>query len=110
MTNPIKLLLIFLATLYTVACKEESSLFLEEEKLVEILCDVHIAEASLRELNADKKEEAAAHLYNQIYTIHEIDQPTLDSTLFYLKRNPKLMAGVYKKVNERLEKMEIENE
>ncbi len=97
-------------TLFFAACKEEQELPMEKDKAVKILTDIHIAEAALKPLSGSDKDKAAALIYQQIRSIHEVDQATIDTLLSYLKRNPEEMERVYEEVMVEFEKLALEKE
>ncbi len=88
-------------------CETERTLPLEEDKLVKILCDIHLAEAVLDKLNGSIKDTAAVKLYNQIYSIHGVEEAEVDTCLYYFKRDPVAMSDLYEKVMVELERMNL---
>ena len=85
------------------SCKKEKQLPMDEEKFIKILCDIHIAESGMDVLIGAAKDTAATKLYEQIYSIHQVDKAAVDSSLAFIKRNPKEAEKLYARVNEELE-------
>ena len=102
-------LILFVFTLLF-ACAKDKPLPIEEDLLIKVLCDVHVAETTLKQINSKKKDSLATRLYSQIYEIHHVKQADLDTALFYLKKNPKEMERIYSKVVEELGKMKMKDE
>ncbi|MEN0002692.1 MAG: DUF4296 domain-containing protein [Bacteroidota bacterium] len=78
------------------ACQPSiSSLPIEEEKLIQVLTDVHIAEAGLQNLRGAVKDSTAILYYNQIYSIHGITEDDFMQSIEILKQDPKRMNAIY---------------
>ena len=92
------------------SCEKPQTLPLEEDKLIRVLADIHIAESALGQLNGKQKDTAAYVIYDQIYTIHEVREADVDSTLAILKRSPEKMSKIYEKVMIEMEKMKLQDE
>lgn len=80
---------------------------MSEDRLIPILCDIHIAEAALSKINGTIKDSAATKLYGQIYEIHGVTEAELDSCLIRIKKEPLLSEAMYTKVMTELEKMKL---
>ena len=97
----IRLLLIALGLLGLICCSEPPpELPIEEDKLVKILADVHIAEAALQNLSGEVKDSTADAYYQQIAQRHKIDRALLDSTIILIRKDAKRMSVLYTKVLE----------
>lgn len=93
----------FLLCLCLVACrKKNEALPIEEEKLVSLLSDIHIAEAAMQNLAKTVKDSMAAIYYDQIYKIHDTDKETLNKTIVLLREQPGRLSRIYSKVLEEL--------
>ncbi|HFA50788.1 MAG TPA: DUF4296 domain-containing protein [Bacteroidetes bacterium] len=101
-------LYLFYFILFFCSCQHEKKLPLPEDKLVPVLMDIHIAEAGLTHLTGTVKDSTAAKYYQQIYTMHGVEEAVVDSCLYYLKRHPARMKKVYDKVTKELEKMKTQ--
>ncbi len=100
----------FLTSTICLACLKDQPLPMPEETLVRVLCDIHIAEAALETVTGNKKDSAAALLYQQIYTIHGVDGVLVDTAIAQIKRDPKAAEKVYLKVTEELAKLKLIDE
>ena len=105
------LMIIFLVLCLFSACeKEEEAPFpVSQEQLVEIMADVHFAEAAVKDLLNLEKDSVLRVYYDHIYEIHEIDSLTLDSCLVVLSNYPKTSVKVYQQVVERLATLQNES-
>ncbi|MEY3369244.1 MAG: hypothetical protein RI973_2399 [Bacteroidota bacterium] len=92
----------FLLAMVT-SCTHYDKLPLSGKKLVEVLADLHVAEAALISYEEDKKDSIAARYYRDIAAIHDIDLEDLDTCIAIMRRNPVLMQQVYDQVLLQLE-------
>ena len=85
------------------ACKEEEAFVLpmDEAKLIEVLCDVHIAEAAMKNL-PELQDSLGAAYYEQIYKIHKIDGAVFKKTMELIRKRPAELRRIYTKVTETL--------
>lgn len=89
---------------------QEERLPIAEDKLGEVLIDVHVAESAMVQLqNGPKKDSLADLYYNQISAIHQVDRETLDTCLAIMERNPEMMERIYEKISEEVDKMAATN-
>ncbi len=90
---------LFLALFLIISCqKEVERPTINPDKLVQILTDIHIAEAAMNNLYGAPKDSLAKLYYQQIYTIHGVDSAELTQDLALLKKNPVYMDSLYEKV------------
>ena len=84
----IKRYLFFLFCLFLFTyCKPKSpALLIPEEKLVDVLVDAHIAEASIQNLTNKVKDSIGAIYYSQIYQIHQVDSAAFQQTMTIAER------------------------
>ena len=95
--------------LFLVACREEAPpLLIPEDKLVDVLVDVHLAEASLQNRFGPVKDSLAQAYYQKIYELHEVEAATFEETMERLRRHPERSERIYEQVMERLSTMEAE--
>lgn len=76
-----------------------------EEKLINILADIHITEAAVQSLRGGTKDSMSQTYYQQIYTIHQTDSVEVQQTLDAMREKPEEMKILYDKVMERVEKL-----
>lgn len=85
---------VFLFLLNT--CKKNAvKLPLPMETAVELIIDVHSAEAALQNVYGRKKDSLAAIYYDQIYQIYQIDSLEFKKMIGALRDDPELMKEVY---------------
>lgn len=89
-------------------CQSEESLPVSDEKMIEVLADVHIAESVMTFLNQQQQDSMAPVYYDQIMLIHDLDREVFDTCLAILRRNPDRMHEIYTEVFEKLEKEKLE--
>ena len=92
------------------SCNTRKEVFpIEENKLIEVLADIHLAEAAFQNLSTSAKDTLAYQYYDQIYQIHEVNKDLVDSCIAILKRDPERFYNTYDKVQEFLVKATAEN-
>ncbi|GJM34687.1 MAG: hypothetical protein DHS20C18_36880 [Saprospiraceae bacterium] len=95
--------------LTVVSCGEkEADLFISEEAMVPILCDVHIAEAALQSLPMNSRDSMAEIYYRQIFQIHEVKWEDFEQTMSILREDPIRLERIYEHVMEELAKRDAE--
>lgn len=91
------------------ACgREENKIPMQESELVNLLIDVHVAEAAAQDLYGEIKDSVGRAYYDQIYQIHDIDQAIFDTTLAVLRRNPEYASRVYQKVMDEIDRRQAD--
>ncbi len=107
MNRPLLICLLFFYSAIVFSCKEESpKLSVQQESLIKILMDVHLAEAALQNYYGDNKDSLADHYYGQIYQFHNIEKEELSQNLEILRKNPAKLKSIYTIVVEELSKQE----
>ncbi len=97
----------FVALLFVSSCREKVQTSLPQDQLIDILVDVHIAEAALQGLRQETRDSLAQLYYGQIYAIHQIEHSQLEQDMRLLREHPKLAMNIYEKVLSGLSKKEI---
>mgnify|MGYP006291638771 CR=1 FL=1 len=79
---------------------------LEEDKMVDVMVDVHMAEAVLRNkrISGDELDKLTSDYYSKIFSKHEITQQQFDSSIVYYEDHIKDFNEIYEKVIVRLNK------
>lgn len=98
-----KILLPILICLVGFSCTKEEQLPIEKEKMVNILIDIHFAEAAVQHIPGNKKDTVITKYYNQIYEIHGVEKVDFDSTLVLLTSDPNLLKEYYQEVLDSIE-------
>jgi c-di-GMP-related signal transduction protein len=70
--------------------------------MVNLLCDLHIAEGAAELLEGTKKDSILKIYYTQIFEIQGIEEKQFKKDLDLLKEDPTEMTKVYKWVNDSL--------
>lgn len=107
--------LIFLL-LFSAGCSGDDSdkpdLVLEKDKMVEVMVDVHLAEAVLTRLRGKGEDvtELTEVYYQRVFEMNHITQQEFDTSFTYYQRNLDIMDDIYEDVITELNKMEREAE
>lgn len=91
-------------TLLTACGQQQEQLAIPADKLLQILQDVHIAEAALTGLAKKRKDSAAQVYYKQIFIIHDVTEADFNHDLELLKSRPEQLAKAYGALQQQLEK------
>ena len=86
-----------------IACSERTPLLVEEDIMIDVLRDIHIAEAAMQNLVDLTKDSLGAIYYDQIFQMHQVNKEDFDSTMSILRKDPGRMGIIYDKVIEELE-------
>jgi hypothetical protein len=90
--------------LFLVSCRQRyQKLSLSNEKLVPLLCDVHLSEAALQTVQGALKDSLTNVYLAQICEIHKISRERLEEVLEELRNNPDAMKKAYQEVAQRLQ-------
>ena len=106
------ILLMMTAGILFFGCQQEKEdpLPYEDEKIISILLDVHLAEAALQSLGKVMKDSMTDVYYDQIYTIHHISKADFQKMMELLRNSPKNLNRIYGQLMERVEIEEKEIE
>ncbi len=103
-----QLMIILLSLLSLMACQPEESPIFSDEKMIDVLIDVHVAEAAMQGLNQQRKDSLTSLYYNQIFEIHSIKEADFYSQMEYMKLHPEYMEKIYEKVLSEITRREAE--
>ncbi len=99
------LLLVFLFLM--AACQEEKKpLPIPEDKMIDVLVDIHIAEAAGQQMRGRLKDSMMNEYYEQIGRMHEVDANTVKKTMEQLRQEPERLQQLYEKALERMGKLD----
>lgn len=94
---------IMLVVLLTACQSSPGNLSVPKEQMVDVLIDVHTAEAAISYLFGEKRDSFARQYYQEIYTIHGLTEAEFDQAMQELRQDHLLMAEVYRQVLEKVE-------
>jgi uncharacterized Fe-S radical SAM superfamily protein PflX len=103
--------IVLLITVLTFSCQNKNKYILTEEKFVDILVDIHIADAFYSNNQYGKyklSEIDSAVYYKVIFEKYNIEKERFDSTLSTYTKQPELMVSIYDQVIDKLKKIETE--
>ena len=86
-------------------CKEEYEPQLSDEQIIEVLVDLHIAEAASMSLGTKIKDSVINVYYPQIFEIHGIQDSLFFKEFEIIRKNPKKLEGIYEKVLEEIDQL-----
>lgn len=92
------------------SCKEEIKSGLSDEKMVNVLTDLHLAEASMLTLNKRLKDSIHVVYYEQVFKIHEVNDSLFFEELEILRKSPKRVEEIYTKVIDNIEQLDLKEE
>jgi len=98
----------FFILLCAISCKNQNELPINKDKLIPVLTDIHLAEASVRNSLKNKKDTLLKKYYLQVFEIHGITEIKFDSTIAILKKNPEQFKDIYQQVLEEIDKQKAE--
>ena len=101
--------LLFLVLLVEMSsCTKEETIYqLTDEKLINIIADIHISESATQHLSLSLRDSMVQVYLDQILEIHEVSRDVFEPEYQQLKRDPKKLQLIYGKVIERLNKLKI---
>lgn len=102
-------LFIILCYICFIACsKDKTALPIESDKMVDILVDVHLAEAAMQESTLMNKDSVGRVYYQKIFNLYGITEADFNKSMFLIRQNPEKLEAIYKEVIETLDKKETE--
>jgi hypothetical protein len=97
-----KLLFAFALLISFLACEKSLNTPISEDKLVDILIDLHTAEAAVQDEQQRVRDSMTKIYYQQIFDKHQVSKADFDTTLATYSRHPIRFDTVYNHVLERL--------
>lgn len=90
-------------------CMEEKGYVynLTDEKLVDILSDLHISESATQHLSLSYRDSMSKVYLNQILEIHEVPKEIFEPEYIELKKDPQKLVVVYDRVIKRLNDLKL---
>jgi hypothetical protein len=98
------LLLIFSCT------QEVASYNYDQDKLVDVLIDVHIARSALQNAPVATRDSLYVNLFHQICRIHQVDNDSISSDLARLTTDPEYLESIYEIVIDSLENNRVKEQ
>lgn len=100
---------IFLMLVFLTGCdfgRKDRNHVVEEEKMVEVMVDVHLAEAILRnkKISGEELDIITSDYYSRIFDKHDITKKQFDSSLVYYEKNVDQFNEIYEEVIVKLNK------
>jgi response regulator RpfG family c-di-GMP phosphodiesterase len=102
----------FLFLVVALSCSRGSSNYsiIGEEKMVDVLVDIHMADATLNVANLRVVADTSIIklYYSDVLKKHNFTQKQFDNSIKYYSSKPKDFEKIYEKVSEKLAKLESE--
>lgn len=93
----------FLLFLTTFACNAgQKKSPIPDKKLIEILTDLHYAEAALQDVYGTQKDSLKKVYYGEIFQLHETSEEELTKAMDILRQNPEKLDKIYQFVVDNL--------
>jgi len=80
-----------------------------DEKMVNILVDLHIAEAAILSANKSQKDSIGGIYFAQIFKMHDIQDSLFYKNYNLISKSPDRTEEIYEKVIEEIEKLDLDN-
>lgn len=92
------LLLLLIVSLVACSREEIIPLPLTQDKLVDVLVDVHVAEAMIDKIGAVDQDTVGKVYYRMIFREHGITQQAFDESMSILREDPKRLNDLYEQI------------
>lgn len=100
-----KLFVLFCGILCFFSCNDRSSLLIQEDIMVDVIRDIHIAEAAMQNLIDITKDSIGEIYYDQVFEIHQVNKADFDSSMSILRKDPERLGIIYEQVLEELQEI-----
>ncbi len=95
----------------TFSCgKDARSYHYDQDKLVDVIIDVHIARSALQNAPLATRDSMYVELFNQICSIHHVSKDSISLDLERLTEDPEYLERIYEMVIDSLEINRIEDQ
>ena len=92
---------------FVISCGEkEIPIPLSEEKMIEVLIDIHMAESMIEKLPVLDRDTVGSVYYRMIYRTHGISKEDFDESISILREDPVRLNKVYSEILEQLNVLE----
>lgn len=86
----------------------EQNPILPEAKMIDILTDVHLAEAEITRIRPDEgRDSLATFYYQQILAMHKVNPNDFDQSMEAYMQSPKAAQRIYTEVLSRLQEEQV---
>lgn len=97
--------LLLILTLLTFACSKPEVVVPQEviprDSMISLLCDLHLAEASIQLRNAGAGDSARAETYARyryVFSVHQVDRERVKNSMIFYRSHPEFFHKMYKEV------------
>ena len=105
-----RLLALFFLINFFIACSSDSvpNGILEEDKMIEVLTDIHLADGYASVLYNDTTKTKAAALYFAVYKKYDTDSVQVRKSLEYYTKHPDRLQKMYEKINGNIQQLQAQ--
>jgi len=86
--------------------RDLNNLPIPKEKLVKVIADAYIVEASIQNYTQDIKDSLSDYHYQQLYEIHNITKEDYEQSLEIVKNYPEVLDSLYQNISDYLNELE----
>lgn len=104
-----KILVAFTLLTLILACEKSLNTPLSEQQLIDLLADMHSAEAATESEVSRVRDSMTKIYYQQIFDKHGVKKADFDTTLALYSRNPVALDTVYSRVIRKLSELEVKS-
>ena len=93
------IILVFTSLLFIVSCADApSKMVIPTPKMIKVLAEVHVAEASSRSLPDNIKDSIRQQIFGEIYKDNRVSSDDFENTMDYLSLHPAEFESLYDSV------------
>ena len=98
--------------LQIISCKkaEKAELLIPDDKMIDVLVDLHIAEAAILSANKAQKDSIGGIYFKQIFEMYQIQDSLFYKNLDLISKDPVKTEAIYEKVIEKIEKLDLDKD
>ncbi|MCB0632566.1 MAG: DUF4296 domain-containing protein [Saprospiraceae bacterium] len=109
MTRYFEIFIFSLAIVFAGCAREEvEPIPLATDKLIDVLIDVHVAEAMMDKLTAADQDTVGKVYYRMIFREHGISKEDFDKSMDILREDPERLNAIYEQILDKLNVLEAE--
>lgn len=112
--NQLKQILLLIVLIGLMSCDklpiEKPENLVEREKMIEMLVDIHVAEATFNMMRQDSviRKSSSANFYHSVLDKHQVADSIFEHSFVFYSSNPKQFEKMYQDVMNKLSELEQE--
>ena len=88
----------------------EEAPLIPDEKMINILVDLHIAESAILSANKSQKDSIGSLYFAQVFEMHGIQDSLFYKNLNLISKNPNRTEAIYEKVVEQIDILDLDKD